>query len=87
MSSEYQNFALSATSLKFSDSNIKTSEMLSFPPLMNNSVIIGLSFLLVFISVTISSNTINTFQKLIKQLKIITQKRKTIEKPNIVDIK
>ena len=35
--------------------------MLSFLPLKNNSVAIGLNFLLASISVIISSNTINTF--------------------------
>ena len=35
--------------------------MFSFPPLINNSVAIGLSFLLLSISAIISSNTINIF--------------------------
>ena len=35
--------------------------MLSFLPLKNNSVTIGLTFLLVFISAIISSNTVNTY--------------------------
>ena len=38
----------------------KTKPMFSFLLLMNNSVTIGLSFLLLIISVIISSNTINT---------------------------
>ena len=35
--------------------------MLSFLPLKNNSVTIGLTFLLAFISAIISSNTVNTY--------------------------
>ena len=41
--------------------DIKTSKMLIFLPLKNNSVTIGLHFLLASISAIISSNTINTF--------------------------
>ena len=40
--------------------DVKRSEMLSFLPLKNNSVTIGLNFLLDSISAIISSNTINT---------------------------
>ena len=40
---------------------IKTLEMFNFMPLINNSVTIGLSFLLLIISAIIWSNTINTF--------------------------
>ena len=35
--------------------------MLSFLPLKNNSVTIGLTFLLAFIAAIISSNTVNTY--------------------------
>ena len=38
--------------------------MFSFPPLINNSVAIGLSFLLLSISAIISSNTTNIFRLL-----------------------
>ena len=40
--------------------DIKTSEMLSFLTLKNNSVIVGLNFSLASISAIILSNTINT---------------------------
>ena len=40
---------------------IKTREIFSFLSLINNSVTIGLSFLLLIISAIISSNTINIF--------------------------
>ena len=43
------------------DYDIKTSEMLSFLPLKNNSVTIGPNFSVDSISAIISSNTINTF--------------------------
>ena len=55
--------ALSLTSLdtlKY-DCVIKTIEMFNFLPLINNSVIIEVSFLLLIISAIISSKTINTF--------------------------
>ena len=42
------------------DCEMKTSEMLSFLPLKNNSVTIDLNCLLDSISAIISSNTINT---------------------------
>ena len=42
--------------------------MLSFPPLINNSVTIGLSFLLLRISAIIKSKTINILHFLIKNL-------------------
>ena len=42
------------------DYEVKTSETLSFLSLKNNSVTIGLNFLLDSISTIISSNTINT---------------------------
>ena len=45
--------------------NIKISEMLSFLSLRNNSVTIGLHFLLPFISAIISSNIINPFFSLL----------------------
>ena len=43
------------------DCVIKAIEILSFLPLINNSVTTGLSFLLLIISAIISSKTINTF--------------------------
>ena len=43
------------------DCDIKTSEMLSFLPLMNNSVTIGHNFWLASISAIISSSIINNF--------------------------
>ena len=47
-------------SYSFRHFDIKTSEILSFLPLKNNPVTIGLKFLLDSISAIISSNTINT---------------------------
>ena len=44
---------------------MKTKETMRFLPLKNNSVTIGLNFLLDFISVIISSNTINTLFSLL----------------------
>ena len=43
------------------DYDIKTSEILTFLPLKNNSVTIGPNFSVDSISAIISSNTINTF--------------------------
>ena len=43
------------------DWDVKTSEMLSFLPLKNNSVTTGLNVLLAFISAIILSNTVNSF--------------------------
>ena len=46
------------------DSVITTREMFNFLPLINNSVIIEFSFLLLIISVIISSKTINILRSL-----------------------
>ena len=43
---------------------MKTTEMFDFLPLINNSVTIGLSFLLLSISAIISSNAINSSRSL-----------------------
>ena len=56
-----QSVAFSLTVLRTLTQDIETSEMLRFMPLKNNSVTMGLNFLLASISVIITSNTINTF--------------------------
>ena len=43
---------------------MKTREIFNFIPLLNNSVTVGLSFLLLSISAVISSNAINIFHVL-----------------------
>ena len=56
-----QSVAFSLTVLRTLTQDIETSEMLRFMPLKNNSVTMGLNFLLASISAIITSNTINTF--------------------------
>ena len=52
-------YSTSFSNLKY-DCVIKTIEIFTFLPLINNSVTTGLSFLLLIISAIISSKTINT---------------------------
>ena len=52
-------YSTTFSNLKY-DCVIKTIEIFTFLPLINNSVTTGLSFLLLIISAIISSKTINT---------------------------
>ena len=60
MIKKYVAFSLILLATLKLDCEIKTSEILSFLPLKNNSVTIGLHFLLDSIFAIISSNTINS---------------------------
>ena len=64
MMKKWLEFSLTSFGTLRYDYVIKTKEMFSFLPVINNSIIIEFSFLLLMISAIISSKTINILRSL-----------------------